>query len=283
MDASNGTQVFFDYPQNLDRGRDIVAMYKRHLNGARSVTDVALIIASSTQSLHPDWGFPPYLTGLGDSMRAVFDYEVVDEAMLAEGALNRLGTRLAVLSDAEYMEAGALGALERWVRSGGVLVVVHCDAIRDIGGSDAVWTRLVPAELPEAELAGADIGKRCSKRVGKGAVLRLPGPAAHQAGHARAIASVHDHLPELVPGAKAAGPRVDTGDSGLLASVFKDRILVYNGTDKRVQGTLHLAGGGWGTVVGAPPSKSITIDIEPNTIAAIDLSPERAVSSTQPR
>lgn len=271
MDASNGTQVYFDYPQNMDRARDLFARYKHHLNGQRSVTDVALIIASTTQWLHPDWGYPPYLMSLGETVRALLDYEVVDERMLAEGALTKLGTRVAVLSDAEYMEAPALAALEKWVRTGGVLVLANVKAIRTTDGSDAIWRRLAPPVAPEAARGSSDLWPQISRRVGRGAVALLPGPPQRQLDHGRALATIRDNLARLLPGAAPAGPGVEVGDTGLLASVFRDRILLYNGTDEKVAGTVRLRGEGWNRSVGRPPAWEVEVTADAHAIETIML------------
>lgn len=276
MDASNGAQVYFDYPQNMDRARDVFVQYKRHLNGGRSVADIALVIASTTQWLHTDWGFPPYLIGLGDSMRGLFDYEVVDERMLAEGALTKLGIRVAVLSDAEYMEAPAIAALGNWVRAGGVLIVANGGTIRDVAGLDSAWRRLAPPAAPESALGGPDLWPQVSRRIGKGAVAGLPGPPTRQAEHARAIANIRDSLPQLLPDAPPVGPRVDVGDTGLLASVFPDRILFYNGSDKPVTGRIRLVGGGWGTTVGTPTARSVEVTVDAGAIGEIALKRPRS-------
>ncbi len=271
MDACNGSQVYFDYPQNMDRARDIFARCKRHLNAQRSLTDVALVIASTTQWLHPEWGFPPYLMGLAESMRGLTDYEVVDERMAAEGALTRLGTRVAVLSDAEYMQSSALAALETWVRGGGVLVVANGAPIRDVTGSDAIWKRIAPPMAPETALGSDDMWPHISRRVGKGAVAYLPGPPSRQPDHARAIVAIRDHLAQLLPGSAPPGPRVDVGDTGLLVGIFKDRVLLYNGSDKPTRGAVKLVGGGWGKTVGRPDAMAVEADVAPHAIGEIEL------------
>jgi hypothetical protein len=41
-DVSNGVQVYFEYPQNLDRARTQLRKYKNHMTGARPVVDLAI-------------------------------------------------------------------------------------------------------------------------------------------------------------------------------------------------------------------------------------------------
>jgi hypothetical protein len=107
--------------------------------------------------------------------------------------------------------------------------------------------------------------------VGKGAVAYLPGPPTRQADHARAIATVRDNLRHLLPGVPDPGPRVETGDTGLLASVFRDRVLLYNGTDKAIKCRVTLVGGGWGTSVGTPPSREPEVDVAAHAIGEVRL------------
>jgi len=47
MDVSNGTQTWFDYPQNLDGARDLLAEHKAHITGKPAVCDVAFLMPSA--------------------------------------------------------------------------------------------------------------------------------------------------------------------------------------------------------------------------------------------
>ncbi|MGC8666505.1 MAG: family 14 glycosylhydrolase [Chthonomonadales bacterium] len=240
MDASNGTQVFFDYPQNLDAARDLFRRYKAFLDGVRSRTDVALIICTTTHWLHPEWGYPPTLLGIAEALRPFCDYEVVDEHMLGQGALDRLHLRVAVLADAAYMEEKALRVLEQWVRGGGILVTAAGEPVRNVRGSDAVWKRLVPNGVKAA--SGGEEGLNV-RRAGRGAVVIVTDGDASAAAMARVVEEVRDEPGRFAPGAPPCCIRVDTGASGVLASVFRSRVLLYNGSSSPVDAAVRIVGG----------------------------------------
>ncbi len=79
MDVSNGTQTFFDYPQNLDGARDILAEAGPHMTGARPECDVAFLLPSAWWWHHPDWHWPQRTIAMADRLRDRMDYEVVDD------------------------------------------------------------------------------------------------------------------------------------------------------------------------------------------------------------
>jgi len=124
---------------------------------------------------------------------------------------------------------------------------------------------------PVSALGGGDLWPQISRRIGRGATAYLPGPPTRQADHARAIATIHDNLRRLLPGAPEPGPRVEVGETGLLASVFPDRILLYNGTEKDVKGKVTLAGAGWGAMVGAPAAREVAVQVDAHAIGEIRL------------
>jgi hypothetical protein len=144
MDVSNGTQVWFDYPQNLDRARDIFREYKEHLTGQPPICDLAFILPTTHHWLHPGWTWPPRLAQYADAARPLFDYEVVSEEMICDGALVSMDIRIAILVEGDVMEARTLHALKRWVDSGGTLVVVGMDHVETVEGDESLFSPFLP-------------------------------------------------------------------------------------------------------------------------------------------
>lgn len=271
MDASNGAQVFFDYPQNLDGARDLFARYKEHLTGRRSVTGLALLLPSTTLALHPEWGWPPYLHGFSDVVRDVADYEVVDERMIADGALRRFGTRVLVLADVEYLPESTLRALASWVRKGGVLVALQTSPVRAVDGSTILWEALAPRRITGDTTDDlADVWKRCARRVGKGAVLALPGGPSRIREQAAVVGRLNTDLAQLLPGARN-GVRIDPDFDGVRASLFEDRILYYNPGDAAVTKRVRLRAADFVDAVRLPQELTFTLHLAPHSIASIPL------------
>jgi hypothetical protein len=271
MDASNGAQVFFDYPQNLDGARDLFAEYKEHLTGRRSITDLALLLPTTTLFLHPEWGWPPYLHGFSDVVRDVADFEVVDERMIADGALQRLGIRVVALADAEYLQAATLRSLTEWVRAGGVLAALQTAPVRTIDGSDTAWAKLAPRQIVgDTTTDLADVWRRCSRRVGKGAVVVLPGGPERIREQAAIVGRLYSDRASVLRGAKNAW-RIDPDFDGVRASRLADRILYYNAGDQAVTKRVTLRAEdatAWGV---APERLSFNLQIAAHRIAVVRL------------
>jgi hypothetical protein len=276
MDASNGAQVYFDYPQNLDGARDLFAKYKTHLTGRRSLTDFGLLLPTTTHFLHPEWGWPPYLHGFSDVARDRLDYEVLDERMIADGGLQKLGIRMLALADAEYLRPRTLQALAAWVRRGGVLIALQTAPVLDTDGSDALWQRLAPSKLPAYGLPSKPfpdakrIWSECGRSSGKGYVLVLPGGPSAMRAHAELVAGLHDELSAFLPGARN-GRRVYPDFDGIRASVFSDRILYYNPTDRSISKDITLRAADFGGNVGRPERLSFSLDLPAHSIVSLPL------------
>ncbi len=226
MDASNGTQTWFDYPQNLDGARDLLARYKQHLTGRPPVCDVAYLLPSSWWWLRPEWGWPPATCQLAEGLRDRLDYEVVDELLVRDGALERLGIRLLVLAEGDLLRRDTLEALEGWVRGGGVLLVAGLPALRDLDG-DASWReRLLPASVAvtgadsPASMAEAAWGQ--GRELDGGRVLAVPADSLPPV-----LVELTYRMSALDP-ARANAHLIDGLPDGVWSTLFADRALYYN-------------------------------------------------------
>ena len=163
MDLANGVDCWFDYLQNLDRARDYFFEYKAHFTGADPRTTVALWLPSADHALHPEQGWPAQAEMIADPLRDLMAYEVVDDRLIRDGALDSLGIRHLILAGATWLDPETLDAVRRWVEDGGVLLALQGEAPKTVAGSTAPWDGLAP-EKP------ADGAAHVSRSVGTGVV-----------------------------------------------------------------------------------------------------------------
>lgn len=274
MDASNGSQVYFDYPDNMDQARDLFSEYKVFLNGHRSQTNIALLLPTTTCQLHTEWAWPPYLSQFSDVLRKQQDFEVIDERMIADGALSRFGIHLLVLANAEYLKSNTLKRLQSWVQQGGVLISLQTNSVLTIDGSEKQWKALAPeiaTATNENETTPLDlktIWKKSGQKIGKGYVLILSGGAKQMQTQADQVVQISENLAEFLPGGLNSC-RIQNGSDGSLASLFTDRILYYNPTDEAITKTVLLRPDDF---KGKKPEKySILLNIKPHAIMDIPL------------
>lgn len=257
-DISNGTQTWFDYPQNLDGARDILAANLDHLNGQPPVCDVAFLMPSSWWWCHPTMHWPDRTIRFAEGLRDRMDYEVLDELLVRDGGLQRLGNRVLVLCEGHFMQAETLSALVDWVSGGGVLALMGVDRLEDIDGSVAVFESLCPASAP----SGSDV-KACwdsGRKVGAGRVIFLSGATNEtMPGQQAVVLELAYHLSGLDP-SRTDAPAIDEQADGVLATLFADRALFYNGTEKRVSKSV--------AVPGPEGPRRVTLDIPARSIAA---------------
>jgi hypothetical protein len=143
MDASNATQTWFDYPQNLDASRDHFLRYKRFLTGASPECRLALWLPTYHQYLNPNEPWPAALLETADALRDLCDYEVVDDHLLADDALGKLDVRVLALIQADCVSHAAVKSIHAWVESGGILLSLADSAGAVRGGADGEWRSLL--------------------------------------------------------------------------------------------------------------------------------------------
>ena len=257
MDASHGTQTWFDYPQNLTVSIDLLARYKEHLTGKPPVCDLVLWLPTYPQWLNTSEGWPARLEHTANALRERCDYEVADDGMLRDGALRALKARLLVLVEADCLDAAAIEAVADWVRGGGVLISFQTRAVAARRSDAGPWRTLV-GNGPAHEAGESTDWKAvwaAGRPLGKGRVLLVASKADAHAWRAELISHFSHHLADYGPYRDA--PLVDDAVDGVLATVMTDRVLYYNQGKAAVEKTCTIAG------------RTTTVTIPPGEIVAV--------------
>ncbi len=254
-DAANGAQVFFDYPPNMDRVREQMRAYGPHLTGAPPVVDVALFNPTVWHRLWEGRGNFPELTYLlGELGRDQFDYDVVDEYLVRDGALARY--RVLVWVEGDVTERFALQQVERWVRNGGVLVIREGLHVEDVENRSDIWNRLRPGPLGRGRVISASTkGTATTDQA-----LSL----------AETVTRIAYHLRDIDPSRRNA-PLIDGERDGIRAVLLPDRILYLNASDTPVLKKVKLRRMDWPFAGRVPERMEWELSMPPHTIAAIML------------
>jgi len=139
-DATSGTAEYFDYPNNLLGATDLFARFGRYLEGKHSLTDVAFFFPTTDHRLRAGQGNPEHLLAACGIARDLFDWDLVDERLVRDGALSRYGVLLLV--EGNVIERDVLERLEQWVSKGGFVASASFGAIETVEG-DLSWNRRV--------------------------------------------------------------------------------------------------------------------------------------------
>jgi hypothetical protein len=268
-DISNGTQTWFDYPGNMDGARDLLAENIDNLSGQPPVCDVAYLMPSSWWWCHPQWQWPERTIQFSEMLRDRMDYEVVDELLVREGALRKLGIRVLVACEGDFMQAGTLQALAEWVRGGGVLALMGVESLEDLDGDTSVFRALAP----EAASDGQDTGRvwAAGRAVGAGHVVAMRGSdAAATAAQQAVTLDLTYRLADLDP-ARRNALRVEEDVDGIVSTVFADRVLLFNDTDHVVQKTLNFRAGDFPAGKPRPPQWEMHLAIPAHRSVCVKL------------
>jgi|GEM_PF-1972121 len=150
-DAISGTTEYFDYPQNLLDASDLLARFGQYLEGQHSLTDVAFFFPTTDHRLRPGQHLPARLKAACDAAMDRFDYGILDERLVRDGALAR--ERVLILMEGNAIEADVLERIQAWVEKGGLLLAANVGGIETVEG-DTSWDEhclVPPAALPSPD------------------------------------------------------------------------------------------------------------------------------------
>lgn len=138
-DEHDGAEGFFEFHDTfLEYERDFLEQRPR-LKGAPRKRDVAVLFHSTGQILHPRLEYPSRLFALGEHLRDLVEFDVLDEETIAHtAALDRYAVVLVV--DPGPIRADALAALERFAARGGRVVLPAAPALHPIAGVSTVFS-----------------------------------------------------------------------------------------------------------------------------------------------
>lgn len=122
-DATSGTTEYFDYPQNVLDAVDLFARYGWLLGGQHSLTQVAFLYPTTDARLRTGQDNPPRLVAACDAARELFDWDLLDEGLVAAGALD--GYRLLILPEGDILEEATWYRLRTWLEGGGWLLTTE--------------------------------------------------------------------------------------------------------------------------------------------------------------
>ncbi|MGB9619169.1 MAG: hypothetical protein ACPL7K_02005, partial [Armatimonadota bacterium] len=172
--------------------------------------------------------FPINSFMLGERGRDLFDYDVVDEFLIRDGALDRY--RVLVYVQGNVTEEFALRKIAGWVRRGGALVTCDLGDVETVEGDTSIWYSLVPRrgsgpELSENSGMQPEAGTSARpdiRRVGSGLVIRSPLKPDQHDGFAELVTRAAYHLSEFDKHLTDA-PLIDGVRDGVLATLQRNR------------------------------------------------------------
>ena len=111
----------------------------RHLTVGVPVVDVAMFFPSTAVRL-ADVGEAPTMRIGCSKARDLFAFDIVDERMIRDGALERY--RLLIFWEGTVIEQDALEKIAEWVQAGGVAVAYDFGKVSSVEGDGSAWRRL---------------------------------------------------------------------------------------------------------------------------------------------
>ncbi len=262
-DASDGATSFFEFHQTFDVCRDVFDRYAHHLRGEEAQVDVSLLFNSTQQVRHPAQSLPARLYALGEPLRDLLDFDVVDEDLLEHDAA--LATRgVLVIPDVGPLRERSIDAIATFAERGG-LVVLPAGASDGAGDGLSLSARLGGANrgyAPSADLLEFRGAPRSHQRLRFGhedewwLAGRDEGPeaAAHFFGDAQKDSS------RWIGGEAVIRLPVDPNVRWTLSlELFAD--------PRARPDEWTLSTNGESTILGRPGARTVDVDLDPDRLA----------------
>lgn len=249
-DASNGTAEFFDYTPNLMQASDVFQKYQKFMRGEKSIVDVALFFPTTNHYLHPEMDDPPRLVVASEDIRDVFDYDIIDERLIIDGALENY--RILIFFEGNVIEDKTLHKIKQWIEGGGVVVFYDFGVVETVEGDKRYYN-----EIFRPNSVNLKFGQEVRvQRIGKGWTVFYPYPWEKRDGYYEVLRGLVYHLSTLDLSKKDALAVDDEWDK-VQATRFKNWVLYLNPTDKEVKKKIRLSKEREMVIVNLPP-KSLT-------------------------
>lgn len=136
---AQGACGYYDWAVNPATNEPVYEQNLRYLTVGRPVVDVAMFFPSTAVRL-ADVGQAPTMRNGCAKARDLFAFDIVDERMIRDGALERY--RLLVFWEGQVVEQDVLEKIAEWVRAGGVVVAYDFGKVTSVEGDGSTWRDL---------------------------------------------------------------------------------------------------------------------------------------------
>ncbi len=210
-----------------------------HLTLSPPIIELAVLLPNTSIAL--DTSILVSVYSQCSQLRDAVDLDLVDENMLADGALRKY--RFLVLLERDLLRQQTLKEVKNWVSGSGILIAGKHIRLSALGDNAELYRQLFPQ--PEG-----------IEKIGQGYTLLFGGKGkAYLEFIVQAVYNRGDTHPW------AGIPQIDGEWDGVYATRFAHKVMYYNSTSSAVRKRLS----------GLSSEGSIEIDIEPHSIVTVDL------------
>jgi hypothetical protein len=130
-DASCGTKQLFTY--EFDQHVDDIHQYARLVTGKPGDVQLAVLCPTTLYRLGGD--LSPTIRYAND-LRDIADFDVLDELLIADGALKLDKYKALIVFQADFIEKSVLEKIDKFAKQGGAILVAGKNPIRNVEGEN---------------------------------------------------------------------------------------------------------------------------------------------------
>jgi len=174
------TVGYADYGENYSRGMEYIQKYAPLFGTCGSaIRDVAVFIPTTTAFSRAPDGLASLKATIdgANRLRDVADFDVIDERMALDGALE--GHRVLIVFEMDDIEEAAVDAISKWIANGGILITPQLRAaVTTPEGQASTFNDLLrnPGPLGPQEPTVQALWAQCGRQQGKGGTYCISSP-----------------------------------------------------------------------------------------------------------
>lgn len=149
--VSCGAVGYYDWSWSIYRNREVYQKYKQYLKVEKPLVDIAVFFPTTWHRLHPEKALPELWEHGCSEVRKFFDYDVLDERLVEDGALANY--RILIIFEGQIMEESVLKKIIDWVQGGGMLLTYDTGVVQTVEGDTRYNDRLFN---PDSHLSEKD-------------------------------------------------------------------------------------------------------------------------------
>jgi hypothetical protein len=224
-----GAEGYWDWHSNpmKPENEEILKKYHHLLVQDKPIVEVAILFPQSYHYLHPEQSYPEAFLQLGQEIRDFVHFDIVDENLIADGALDSY--RYLIHLQGNVFEKTTLDKIDSWVKNGGVFCALLEGSMETVEDN---------TDLEES--FHFDFSKSCSNitQVGDGAICTLKGGTKSKKEYYQML---HNVMYVKNPGKSGKTViSIDTETDGVYSVILESgRALLYNSTDQTKQKTVN--------------------------------------------
>ena len=140
--TTSGASQMFSYDGDIIRKDETIEQQQKYINNLYHIKNPIVPIAVWYPDINQSFFWAHYFDEIVPELRDYFDFDIIDDILLSDGALNK--NKIMVIPYGNIMETESAKKIANWISKGGILYVTGVEKFKSVEGTDAPEKILFP-------------------------------------------------------------------------------------------------------------------------------------------